>query len=77
MGDQRAEWGATQNRLKQTINNLQNVNENIAAAKSRIEDADFAAESDNLAKTQVLQQAGMSMLAKANQAPQNVMQLLR
>jgi len=43
LGDQRAEWGATQNRLKQTINNLQNVNENIAAAKSRIEDADFAA----------------------------------
>lgn len=77
LGDQRAEWGATQNRLEHTINNLQNVNENMTAAKSRIMDADFAAESANLAKTQVLQQAGMSMLAKANQAPQQVMQLLQ
>ena len=77
LGDQRAEWGATQNRLEHTINNLQNVNENMTAAKSRIVDADFAAESANLAKTQVLQQAGMSMLAKANQAPQQVMQLLQ
>jgi len=77
VGDQRAEWGATQNRLEHTVNNLQNVNENMTAAKSRIMDADFAAESANLAKTQVLQQAGMSMLAKANQAPQQVMQLLQ
>lgn len=76
VGSQRAEWGAASNRLEHTINNLQNVNENMVAAQSRIKDADFAVESANLAKTQVLQQAGMSMLAKANQAPQNVIQLL-
>ena len=56
---------------------LSNVNENIQGARSRIEDADFAKESANLARTQVLQQAGMSMLSQANQQSQNVMQLLQ
>ncbi|MBD3777030.1 MAG: flagellin FliC [Campylobacterales bacterium] len=74
---QRASWGAVQNRLESTVSNLSNVNENISAARSRIEDADFAKESANLARTQVLQQAGMSMLSQANQNSQNVLSLLR
>jgi flagellin len=53
------------------------VNENISAARSRIEDTDYAKESAELARTQVLQQAGQSMLAQANQAPQNVLSLLQ
>ena len=73
----RAAYGAIQNRMDYTVSNLQNVNENIKAARSRIEDANFAAESASLAKTQVLQQAGMSMLSKANQSQQNVLSLLK
>ena len=73
----RANWGAVQNRLESTISNLQNVSENTSAARSRIQDADFAKESANLARTQVLQQAGMSMLSQANQQSQNVLSLLR
>ena len=73
----RAYWGAIQNRLEYTVSNLQNVNENISASKSRIYDADFAKESANLARTQVLQQAGMSMLSQANQQSQQVMSLLQ
>ena len=73
----RAKWGAVQNRFEHTIANLQNVNENIKASRSQIQDADFAKESANLAKTQVLQQAGMSMLSQANQSSQNVLSLLR
>ncbi|QBZ83481.1 Flagellin [Hydrogenovibrio crunogenus] len=74
---QRASWGAVQNRLESTVSNLSNVNENIQGARSRIEDADFAKESADLARTQVLQQAGMSMLSQANQQSQNVLSLLR
>jgi flagellin len=74
---QRASWGAVQNRLESTVSNLSNVNENITAARSRIEDTDFAKESANLARTQVLQQAGMSMLSQANANSQNVLSLLR
>jgi flagellin len=74
---QRASWGALQNRLESTVSNLSNLNENIMASRSRIQDADFAKESANLARTQVLQQAGMSMLSQANQQSQNVMQLLQ
>ena len=74
---QRASWGAVQNRLESTVSNLTNVNENIQSSRSRIEDADFAKESANLARTQVLQQAGMSMLSQANQQSQNVLQLLQ
>ena len=74
---ERAGWGALQNRLESTVSNLQNLNENMNSARSAILDADFAAESAELARTQVLQQAGMSMLSQANQSTQNVMQLLQ
>lgn len=77
IGTQRAKWGAIQNRLEYTTSNLSNVNENIIAARSRIQDTDYARESANLARTQVLQQAGMSMLTQANQNSQNVMSLLK
>ena len=73
----RAKWGAIQNRFESTISNLQNVNENIKSSRSQIQDADFARESANLARTQVLQQAGMSMLSQSNQQSQNVLSLLR
>jgi len=66
-----------QNRFEHTISNLQNVNENIKAARSQIQDTDFARESANLARTQVLQQAGMAMLSQANQNSQQVLSLLR
>ncbi|MCF6345041.1 MAG: flagellin FliC [Thiomicrorhabdus sp.] len=69
--------GAVQNRLEYTVANLQNISENVSASRSSIEDADFAKESANLARTQVLQQAGMSMLSQANQVSQNVLQLLQ
>lgn len=72
-----ANWGAIQNRLDSTVNNLSNINENISSSRSRIQDADFAKESANLARTQVLQQAGMSMLSQSNQNSQNVLSLLR
>ena len=62
----RAEYGALQNRLEYTVSNLMNVAEFTTAARSRIEDADFAAESARLAKAQVLQQTGTAMLAQAN-----------
>ncbi len=73
----RATWGAYQNRLEYTVSNLANVQENITASRSRIQDADFAAESSQLARTQVLQQAGMSMLSQSNQNSQNVLSLIR
>ncbi len=77
IGSLRAEWGALQNRMESTVSNLTNVNENVTTARSQIMDADFAKESANLARTQVLQQAGMSMLSQANQQAQNVLALLR
>ena len=73
----RGDLGAINNRLDFTINNLNNVVENVSASRSRIEDADFAAESAALSRAQVLQQAGTAMLAQANAQPQQVMQLLR
>lgn len=73
----RSHWGAVQNRLESTVANLQNVNENIEGARARIEDADFAKESAELARTQVLQQAGQSMLSQANQQSQQVLSLLQ
>ena len=72
----RSQLGAVSNRLDFTISNLMNVSENTAAARSRIVDADFAAESANLSRAQVLQQASQAMLAQANAAPQQVLQLL-
>jgi len=73
----RATLGAFQNRFESTISNLENLVEKTQVARGRIEDADFAAESTNLARAQVLQQAGMGMLAKANQSSQQVLQLLK
>ncbi|RRJ85003.1 flagellin [Aestuariirhabdus litorea] len=72
----RAELGAVQNRFEFTISNLQNIAENSSAARSRIKDTDYAAETSELAKNQVLQQAGTSILAQANQLPQSVLSLL-
>ncbi len=74
---QAATLGASQNRLESTISNLQAVSENMSASKSRIVDADFAAETANLTKAQILQQAGVAVLAQANSAPQAVLGLLR
>jgi flagellin len=73
----RAKLGAVQNRVDSTISNLSATSENLSAARSRIQDADFAAETANLTRAQVLQQAGMAMLAQANALPQNVLSLLR
>lgn len=72
----RSDLGAIQNRFSATINNLANAIENQSAARSRILDADFAVETANLSRSQILQQAGTSMLAQANQAPQAVLGLL-
>jgi len=72
----RSDLGAIQNRFSATINNLANAIENQSAARSRILDADFAVETANLSRSQILQQAGTSMLAQANQAPQSVLGLL-
>lgn len=73
---QRAELGAVQNRFENTISNLQNIAENVSAARGRIQDTDFAAETANLTKNQILQQAGTAILAQANQLPQTVLSLL-
>lgn len=73
---QRAQLGAVQNRFENTISNLQNISENSSAARSRIQDTDFAAETANLTKNQILQQAGTAILAQANQLPQAVLSLL-
>ncbi|MBS8240749.1 flagellin [Marinobacter lipolyticus] len=73
----RAELGAVQNRFESTIANLSTTSENLSASNSRIRDADFAAESAELARTQVLQQAGLSVLSQANARPQQVLQLLQ
>jgi len=73
----RATLGASQNRLETTVQDLKNNVENLSGARSRIQDADFAEETATLAKNQILQQAGMAMLAQANQLPQNVLSLLR
>lgn len=73
----RGDLGAVNNRLDFTINNLSSISENVSAARSRIEDADFAKESAALSRSQVLQQAGTSMLAQANAAPQQVLSLLQ
>lgn len=74
---QRADLGAVQNRFENTIGNLQNISENVSAARGRIQDTDFASETANLSKQQILQQAGTAILAQANQLPQAVLSLLR
>jgi flagellin len=77
ISDSRSGLGAVQNRLTSTISNLANVSQNTAAAKSRIMDADFAAETSMMSKAQVLQQAGTAMLAQANASNQSVLSLLK
>ena len=73
----RSTWGATQNRFDGVISNLRVASENSASARGRIVDADYAQETANLSRSQVLQQAGTAMVAQANQAPQSVLALLR
>ena len=73
----RADLGAIQNRFGSVIQNLQTSSENLSAARGRILDADFAAETANLSRAQILQQAGTAMIAQANQLPQGVLALLR
>ena len=74
---QRAELGAISNRLDSTVSNLTNISANLQAGRGRIEDADFAAETTSLAKSQILQQASTAMLAQANASKQNVLSLLQ
>ena len=76
-GTMRQKIGAVMNRLDYTMANLSNMATNLSLAKGRVEDADFAAESANLARTQVLQQASMSMLAQANASKQNILALFQ
>lgn len=73
----RSDFGAIQNRFESTIANLSTTVENLSASRSRIMDTDFAAETANLTRAQILQQAGVAMLAQANALPQNVLSLLR
>lgn len=73
----RGDLGAVQNRFSSSIANLQTTSENLSAARSRIKDADFAAETANMTRGQILQQAGTAMLAQANSLPNNVLSLLR
>lgn len=77
VNSQRARYGALQSRFESTISNLQATSENLAASRSRIRDADFAAETANLTRAQILQQAGVAMLSQANSLPSNVLSLLR
>ena len=73
----RSSLGASQNRFESTVNNLNNNVTNLTAARSRIEDADYATEVSNMSRAQILQQAGTSVLSQANQVPQGVLSLLR
>ena len=77
VGTEREQLGAVMNRLDHTIANLQQISTNLSTAKGRLVDADFAAETSNLARTQVLQQASMAMLAQANAAKQNILSLFQ
>ncbi len=73
----RSTFGAIQNRFESVIANLTTTSENLSASRSRIQDADFAQETANLSRAQILQQAGTAMVAQANQLPQGVLALLR
>jgi flagellin len=77
ISSQRAKFGALQSRFETTIGALNTTSENLSASRSRIQDADFAMETANLSRTQILQQAGTAMVAQANQLPQSVLQLLK
>ena len=74
---QRSSLGASQNRFESTITNLNNTTNNLSAARSRIQDSDYATEVSNMSRAQILQQAGSSVLAQANQVPQTMLSLLR
>ena len=74
---QRADLGAIQNRFQSTIRNLSNISENVSAARSRIRDTDFAVETANLTRFQIIQQASITVLGQANQRPQAALQLLQ
>lgn len=74
--DQRASLGAVQNRMSFTINNLSNIQSNVTDARSRIQDVDFASETAELTKQQILSQTSSAMLAQANQLPQTALSLL-
>jgi len=76
VSEQRSDLGAMQNRLEHTINNLQAASENLTSARSTIKDVDMAAEMSEFTKNQILSQAGIAMLAQANQVPQAVLKLL-
>ena len=76
ISDSRANLGAVQNRFGHTIGNLANIQENVSASRSRIQDTDFAAETAQMTKNQILQQAGTSILSQANQVPQAALSLL-
>ena len=73
----RSSLGAVQNRLNSAITNLNNTTTNLTSAQSRIQDADYATEVSNMSKAQIVQQAGNSVLGKANQVPQQVLSLLQ
>ena len=77
INSQRAVYGASENRFQAVVSNLQSAVVNQSAAKSRITDANFAAETANLSRAQILQQAGTAMVAQANQLPQQVLKLLQ
>ncbi|MGN6378758.1 MAG: flagellin N-terminal helical domain-containing protein [Gaiellales bacterium] len=77
VSDARANFGAVQNRIEHTLNNLATYQENLTASESSIKDVDMASEMVNFTKLQILQQAGTSMLAQANQTPQSVLSLLK
>jgi flagellin len=77
ISSERARLGALQNRFQMTVENLQSTSENLSASRSRIRDTDFAKETAELTRTQILQQAGTAMVAQANQIPQGVLSLLR
>ncbi|HUW36327.1 MAG TPA: flagellin, partial [Rhodocyclaceae bacterium] len=72
-----AALGALQNRFSSAVSNLQTTSQNLSAARSRIQDTDFAAETANMTRGQILQQAGTAMLAQANSLPQSVLALLK
>jgi flagellin len=77
VSNQRATFGATSNRLTHAVDNLTNIKTNAEASRSRILDTDYAAATSELARTQIIQQAGTAMLAQANQMPQSVLALLQ
>ena len=77
VNDTRALLGASMSRLEYASDNLQNVSQNASAARSRVLDADYASETTELARTQIIQQAGTAMLSQANQSQQSVLSLLK